>query len=102
MKVVICGAGPVAALAGPYASKWGFEVELYELREGNSVPYSVGMLRLIVARAQTQGMKTLKSPGYGQVHKLDTTRTWSSSPTRLWRVRPSPRCPWTRGAGLLS
>ncbi|RYO76235.1 hypothetical protein DL766_007753 [Monosporascus sp. MC13-8B] len=32
MKVVICGAGPVGALAALYAARKGYEVEIYEMR----------------------------------------------------------------------
>lgn len=34
MKIVICGAGPVGALAAIYAARRGHEVEIYELRGG--------------------------------------------------------------------
>ena len=33
-KMVIVGAGPVGALAAIYASKRGYNVEVYELRDG--------------------------------------------------------------------
>ena len=35
-KVVIVGGGPVGALAGLYAAQRGFEVEIYEMRDGAS------------------------------------------------------------------
>ena len=34
-KVVVVGAGPVGALAALYATKRGYQVELYDLRDGN-------------------------------------------------------------------
>lgn len=36
-KLVVVGAGPVGSLAALYAAVRGFEVEVYELREGE--PY---------------------------------------------------------------
>ena len=33
-KMVIIGAGPVGALAAIYAAKRGYNVEVYELRDG--------------------------------------------------------------------
>ncbi len=33
-KIVVIGAGPVGALAAIYASKRGYKVEVYELRNG--------------------------------------------------------------------
>lgn len=36
-KVVVVGAGPVGSLAAIYASSRGATVEIYELREGESV-----------------------------------------------------------------
>ena len=35
-KMVIIGAGPVGALAAIYASRRGYQVEVYELRDGMS------------------------------------------------------------------
>ena len=35
-KMVIIGAGPVGALAAVYASRRGYQVEVYELRDGES------------------------------------------------------------------
>jgi len=35
-KVVIVGAGPVGSLAALYAAVRGFDVEIYELRTGQS------------------------------------------------------------------
>jgi NADPH-dependent 2,4-dienoyl-CoA reductase/sulfur reductase-like enzyme len=36
-KIVVIGAGPVGALAAIYAADRGFEVEVYELRNGNDM-----------------------------------------------------------------
>jgi kynurenine 3-monooxygenase len=36
MKTVVVGAGPVGALAALYAAQRGHEVEIYELRSGQS------------------------------------------------------------------
>ena len=33
-KVIVCGAGPVGALAALYAAKRGDDVHIYELRDG--------------------------------------------------------------------
>lgn len=38
-KIVVVGAGPVGALAAIYAAHRGFEVEVYELRNGNYIIY---------------------------------------------------------------
>lgn len=38
-KIVVVGAGPVGALAAIYAAERGFEVEVYELRNGNYIIY---------------------------------------------------------------
>jgi hypothetical protein len=38
-KLVVVGAGPVGALAAIYAAQRGFEVEVYELRNGNYIIY---------------------------------------------------------------
>lgn len=34
VKVVVVGAGPVGSLAALYAAQRGYEVEVYELRNG--------------------------------------------------------------------
>lgn len=33
-KIVVVGGGPVGALAALYSAKRGYEVEVYELRDG--------------------------------------------------------------------
>lgn len=38
IKVVVVGAGPVGSLAALYAAQRGYEVEIYELRNGMKVP----------------------------------------------------------------
>jgi len=42
MKIVICGAGPVGALAALYAARRGHEVEIYEMRGGTSPGVPLG------------------------------------------------------------
>lgn len=37
-KVVVVGAGPVGSLAALYAAQRGYEVEIYELRNGMGIP----------------------------------------------------------------
>lgn len=37
-KVVVVGAGPVGSLAALYAAQRGYEVEIYELRNGMEFP----------------------------------------------------------------
>lgn len=37
-KVVVVGAGPVGSLAALYAAQRGYEVEIYELRNGMKIP----------------------------------------------------------------
>lgn len=36
-KVVVVGAGPVGSLAALYAAQRGYEVEIYELRNGMEI-----------------------------------------------------------------
>jgi len=36
-KVVVVGAGPVGSLAALYAAQRGYDVEIYELRNGQSL-----------------------------------------------------------------
>lgn len=38
-KTVVVGAGPVGALAALYAARRGDQVEVYELRDGRSMPH---------------------------------------------------------------
>lgn len=40
-KVVVVGAGPVGSLAALYAAQRGYEVEIYELRNGMQFPRNV-------------------------------------------------------------
>lgn len=40
-KVVVVGAGPVGSLAALYAAQRGYEVEIYELRNGMEIPRHV-------------------------------------------------------------
>ena len=35
-RVIVVGGGPVGALAGLYTARRGYDVELYELRDGQS------------------------------------------------------------------
>lgn len=37
-KVVVVGAGPVGSLAALYAAQRGYDVEIYELRNGKTLP----------------------------------------------------------------
>lgn len=37
-KIVVIGAGPVGALAALYAARRGYDVEVYELRDGTLFP----------------------------------------------------------------
>lgn len=45
-KVVVVGAGPVGALAAIYAADRGFEVEVYELRNGNDIIYYLSSMNI--------------------------------------------------------
>lgn len=36
-KIVVVGAGPVGALAAIYAAERGYDVEIYELRDGKDM-----------------------------------------------------------------
>lgn len=47
-KVVIVGGGPVGALAGLYAAQRGFQVEIYEMRDGASTLLSASLLHFPV------------------------------------------------------
>lgn len=40
-KVVVVGAGPVGSLAALYAAQRGYEVEIYELRNGMEIPRNI-------------------------------------------------------------
>lgn len=40
-KVVVVGAGPVGSLAALYAAQRGYEVEIYELRNGMEIRRNV-------------------------------------------------------------
>ena len=43
-KVVVVGGGPVGALAALYTAKRGYQVELYDLRDGQSSPMDIRSL----------------------------------------------------------
>ena len=45
-KIVVVGAGPVGALAAIYAADRGFEVEVYELRNGNDIIYYLSPMNM--------------------------------------------------------
>lgn len=45
-KIVVVGAGPVGALAAIYAAHRGFEVEVYELRNGNDIIYFLSSMNI--------------------------------------------------------
>lgn len=45
-KIVVVGAGPVGALAAIYAADRGFEVEVYELRNGNDIIYYLSPMNI--------------------------------------------------------
>lgn len=45
-KIVVVGAGPVGALAAIYAADRGFEVEVYELRNGNDIIYYLSSMNI--------------------------------------------------------
>ena len=45
-KIVVVGAGPVGALAAIYAAQRGFEVEVYELRNGNYIIYYLSSMNI--------------------------------------------------------
>lgn len=45
-KIVVVGAGPVGALAAIYAAARGFEVEVYELRNGNDIIYCLSSMNI--------------------------------------------------------
>lgn len=45
-KIVVIGAGPVGALAAIYAAQRGFEVEVYELRNGNYIIYYLSSMNI--------------------------------------------------------
>ena len=38
-RIIVCGAGPVGALAALYAAQRGAKVSVYELRDGMSPPF---------------------------------------------------------------
>lgn len=40
-KVIVVGAGPVGSLAALYAAQRGYEVEIYELRNGMETPKKI-------------------------------------------------------------
>lgn len=43
-KVVVVGAGPVGSLAALYAAQRGYDVEIYELRNGMTPPRDIESL----------------------------------------------------------
>lgn len=47
-KVVIVGGGPVGALTGLYAAQRGFQVEIYEMRDGASALLSAPLMHFPV------------------------------------------------------
>lgn len=43
-KVIVVGAGPVGSLAALYAAQRGYDVEIYELRNGTCYVRRLGLL----------------------------------------------------------
>jgi 2-polyprenyl-6-methoxyphenol hydroxylase-like FAD-dependent oxidoreductase len=67
-KVVIVGAGPVGSLAALYAAQRGHDVEIYELRNGQSSLHSV--------------FPSMESNKYGQTYgTLQPLHSTSPSPS---------------------
>jgi 2-polyprenyl-6-methoxyphenol hydroxylase-like FAD-dependent oxidoreductase len=40
-KIVVVGGGPIGALSALYAARRGYEVELYDLRDGEFSPWEL-------------------------------------------------------------
>ncbi len=48
-KIVVVGAGPVGSLAALYAASRGYDVEIYELRNGQLSPfYTIGLVIILI------------------------------------------------------
>jgi 2-polyprenyl-6-methoxyphenol hydroxylase-like FAD-dependent oxidoreductase len=69
-KVVVVGAGPVGSLAALYAAVRGFEVEVYELRAGESyISQTISVLASILTLARSSRPQ-YHTPELFQVNQL--------------------------------
>lgn len=74
LKCVVIGAGPVGALAGLYAARRGWDVEVYDLRAGMS---EIDILSLtssmLTSLRPTRGIND--TPQLHKINQLGTIRT---------------------------